>query len=149
MSGISQRDVPAPGQAPMPAPNAAALLRRNAGDDGFRDRPAVRFEDRVWTHAEYVAESARWANLFLRHRKAGEPFHVAVLLDNIPEYLFAFGGAALAGATLVGINHTRRGVHLLHDFTHTHCRLLVTEPRLTELVEPIVDDLGAPILTVG
>ena len=38
--------------------------------DGFRpggngDRPFVRFGDRVWTHAEFLAESARWANLFL------------------------------------------------------------------------------------
>jgi fatty-acyl-CoA synthase len=133
----------------MPAPNAAALLRRNARDDDIRDRPAVRFEDRTWTHGEYVAESARWANLFLQHRQPGQPFHVGVLLDNVPEYLFAFGGAALAGATVVGINHTRRGTHLLHDFTHTHCRLLVTEPRLLDLVEPIRADLGAPLLTVG
>jgi len=41
----------------MPAPNAAALLRRNATDVSIRDRPAVKFGDRVWTHAEYVDEA--------------------------------------------------------------------------------------------
>ena len=57
----------------------------------------MRFEDRVWTHGEYVAESCRWANLFLDRLPEGRPPHVAVLLDNVPEYLFALGGAALAG----------------------------------------------------
>jgi len=133
----------------MPAPNAAALLRNNASDADRRDRPAIRFEDRVWTHGEYLAQSCRWANLFLAHRDPAAPFHVGVLLDNIPEYLFAFGGAAMAGATIVGINHTRRGEHLLHDFTHTHCRLLISEPRHAELIDPIVDRLGAPLLVVG
>jgi len=133
----------------MPAPNAAALLRRNATDPAIRDRPAVRFEDRVWTHREFLAESERWANLFLAGRRPDRPLHIGVLLDNVPEYLFAFGGAAMAGATVVGVNHTRRGVHLLHDITHTDCGLLVTEPRLCELIDPVRDRLGVPVLTVG
>ncbi len=88
------------------APTATPPTRRSAA------RPAIRFDDRVVSHAEYYRESCRWANLFLRHRRPDRPLHVAVLLDNIPEYLFAFGGAALAGATVVGVNHTRRGEHL-------------------------------------
>src|SRR3954451_12963737 len=96
VAGSRSRSIPAPGQAPMPAANAAALMRRNATDESIRDRPAVRFGDDVWTHAEYVRESCRWANLFLALRPADRPFHVGVLLDNVPEYLFAFGGAALA-----------------------------------------------------
>ena len=50
--------------------------------------------------------------------------HVAVLLDNTPDYLFAFGGAALIGGAVVGLNHTRRGEHLLRDTEHTHCGLV-------------------------
>jgi fatty-acyl-CoA synthase len=133
----------------MPAANAASLLRRNASDPTIRDRPALRFDDRVWSHREFVAESGRWANLFLSRRRPDRPLHVAVLLDNIPEYLFAFGGAALAGATIVGVNHTRRGAHLLHDVTHTDCGLLVTEPRHAELIDPVRGQLDLPILTVG
>ena len=59
---------PAPGQAAMPAPDAPSLLRRNATDPDLADRPAVRFGDRIWTHAEFAAESMRWANLLLAHR---------------------------------------------------------------------------------
>ncbi len=143
-----RRAAPPPGQAPLPAPNAAALLRRNAGDPAIASRPAVRFEDRIVTHGEYVAESARWANLFLDRLPAGAPPHVAVLLDNLPEYLFAFGGAALAGAAVVGLNHTRRGEHLLRDVEHTRCGLVVTEPRHRDLLAPIADRLP-PVLEVG
>ena len=38
------------------------------------------------------------------------------------------GAAALSGATLVGINPTRRGAELARDMRHTDCALLVTEP---------------------
>jgi fatty-acyl-CoA synthase len=101
--------IPAPGEAAMPAANAAALLRRNASDPAIAHRPAVSFDERTWTHGEYVAECRRWAQLFLSRRVDGAPFHVGVLLDNVPEYLFALGGAALAGATVVGLNPTRVG----------------------------------------
>src|SRR6202011_5307500 len=101
---LDPNQAPAPGQAPLPAPNAAALLRRNATDPNIAGRPAIRFEDHVWTHAEFYEESRRWARLFLARLAPDRPRHVAVLLDNVPEYLFAFGGAALAGATVVGLN---------------------------------------------
>ena len=125
----------------MPAPNAAALLRRNASDSGIRDRPAVKFGDRVWTHGEYATEASRWAQLFVARTPADGPLHVGVLLDNTPDYLFALGGAALAGAAVVGLNHTRRDEHLLRDITHTHVGLIVTEPRHERLLEPIADRL--------
>jgi fatty-acyl-CoA synthase len=148
MSGpAGSRAAPAPGKAPLVAPNAAALLRRNAADPGIGPRPAIRFEDRIWTHAEYFEESCRWANLFLAHLPAGRPRHVAVLLDNVPEYLFAFGGAALVGGAVVGLNHTRRGEHLLRDLTHTDCGLVVTETRHRDLLSAIGDDLP-PTLVV-
>lgn len=125
----------------MPAPNAAALLRRNAFDGEIRDRPAVKFGHQVWTHGEYLAEASRWAQLFLARAPAERPLHVGVLLDNTPDYLFALGGAALAGAAVVGLNHTRRDEHLLRDVTHTHVGLILTEPRHERLLEPIADRL--------
>jgi fatty-acyl-CoA synthase len=149
-SGASMRpkkpSVPAPGQAPLVAPNAAALLRANASDPDIGPRPAIRFGMRVWSHREYLVESARFANLFLERLPAGAPPHVAVLLDNTPDYLFAFGGAALIGGAVVGLNHTRRGEHLLRDAEHTHCGLVITEPRHEALLAPIAGGLP-PILT--
>ncbi len=125
----------------MPAANAAELLRRNAGDPAIRDRPAMKCGGRVWTHAEYVSESCRWAQLFLARKPADRPLHVGVLLDNTPDYLFALGGAALTGSAVVGLNHTRRDEHLLRDVVHTHVSLVVTEPRHLGLLAPIADEL--------
>ncbi|MEX0664236.1 MAG: AMP-binding protein [Acidimicrobiia bacterium] len=144
---LRDRAVPAPGEAPMPATDAAAILRRNAEDPGLRDRPAVKFGDRVWTHAEFVGESMRWANLFLDRKPPDRALHVGVLLDNTPDYLFALGGAALSGSAVVGVNHTRRDEHLLRDIEHTHCGLVVTEPRHAPLLEPIAK--GLPELLVS
>ena len=143
MSG-SARSVPAPGLAPLVAPNAAALLRRNARE--FGDRIAIKFGDESWTHGQYFEESCRFAALFLERLPEGAPRHVAVLLDNTPDYLFAFGGAALIGAAVVGLNHTRRDEHLLRDALHTHCGLVLTEPRHEALLAPIADRLP-PILS--
>jgi fatty-acyl-CoA synthase len=139
--------IPAPGEAVPPTCNAAALLRRNGRDPTIRDSPAVRFGDRTWTHLQYVAESMRWANLFLSF---GDPssgstrrgVHVGVLLDNTPDYLFALGGAALSGSVVVGLNHTRKGEHLLRDCTHTNVDAIVTEPGHADDLAPIVGDLG-------
>jgi acyl-CoA synthetase (AMP-forming)/AMP-acid ligase II len=126
----------------MPAADAAALLRRNAADADRRDAPALKFGDRVWTHGEYVRECRRFANLFLaRPQPTGRGLHVGVLLDNTPDYLFALGGAALAGAAVVGLNHTRRQEHLLRDIEHTHCDLVISEPRHRPLLAPVAASL--------
>ena len=85
-------------------------------------------------------------SLFAERLPADGPRHVAVLLDNTPDYLFAFGGAALIGAAVVGLNHTRRGEHLLRDVEHTHCGLVITEPRHEALLAPIAGELP-PVLT--
>jgi len=145
VSSPSPRAVPAPGQAPLVAPNAAALLRRNAQE--FGDRVAIRFGAEEWTHAEYLSESIRFAALFAERLPPTGPRHVAVLLDNTPDYLFAFGGAALIGAAIVGLNHTRRDVHLLRDIEHAHCGLVITEPRHAALLDPIADRLPPVLLS--
>ena len=143
------QNAPAPGEAPLPAADAAALLRSNAAGP-HADRVAVRFGDRTWTHAGYHAESSRWAQLFVdRHRSSERPLHVGVLLDNTPDYLFALGGAALAGATVVGLNHTRTGEHLARDVRHTDVDLLVTEPGHWPDVEGIRADVPGVELIVS
>jgi fatty-acyl-CoA synthase len=76
----------------------------------------------------------------LQSKRTDGPFHVGVLLDNVPEYVFLLGGAALAGATVVGINPTRRGAELAHDIRHTDCALVVTEAAHRPLLDGF--DLG-------
>ena len=79
-----------------------------------------------WTWREVVAASGARAAL-LAERRAPGPFHVATLLDNVPEHVLWLGAAALAGAVLVGGNATHRGADLARDLAHTECQLLVTD----------------------
>ena len=111
------------------------LIRQRAGDH----RIGLVFEDRSWTHDQVVTAQAERAALLASLRRPG-PFHVALLLDNVPEYVFWMGGAALAGAVLVGGNPTHRGDELARDLAHTECQLLVTNTDYFSLVEG--HDLG-------
>ena len=105
-------------------PTIAELILARADDD----RPALLFEDRCWSWREYVRACVARAHLLLELRAEG-PFHVGVLLDNVPEYPMLLGAAALAGAALVGINPTRRGAELERDVRHSDARILATEER--------------------
>lgn len=124
----------APAGAP-PGSTVAELLAGRADDDGI----GLLAGDDRWTWREVVDRStamARW----LTDRRGQGPFHVGVLLDNSPEYLFALFGAALCGATVVGINHTRRGAELARDIRHTDCQLVITDGDLAPLLDGL--DLG-------
>ena len=115
----------------------ADLVRSRAGDDGV----GLRFEGDDWTWAEVVAEMAVRAHWLGAALADGGPPHVGVLLDNVPEYLFLLGGAALSGTVLVGINPTRRGEELARDIRHVDCRLIVTDAEHADLLADL--DLGA------
>ena len=118
-----QTFAPALAEVPLPAPNTAALLRRNGTDPTYADRPALRFGDRIWTHAELLAEAERFAALFRARLDPDRPPHVGLLLDNTPDYVFALCGAGLAGTAVAGLNHTRVGEHLARDIVHTDVQL--------------------------
>ena len=113
--------------AAAPSPTLAAALRARVADSA--DRVFLRFEDRGWTFADTFREACRFANVFLRQRDPSRPFHVAVLMDNLPEFLFAEFGCALAAATLVGLNPTRTGAFLLRDIVYADCQLILVETR--------------------
>ena len=114
----------------------ASLLRDRASDDKI----GYCFDDESWTWAEVVRESVRRSAMLLALRRPG-PFHIGVLLENVPEYLFVAGGAAFAGATIVGVNPTRRGDELARDIRHTDCQLIITDGANAPLLEGL--DLGA------
>jgi fatty-acyl-CoA synthase len=114
----------------LPVGTVAELFEARADDDHV----GLRFEDSSWTWREVVAEARARAG-FLRSQHGTGPFHVGVLLENVPEFLFLLGGAALAGATVVGINSTRRGEELARDIRHTDCELIVTESSLAGLLD--------------
>ena len=112
--------------------NLAHLVTQNARRYG--DRVGFVWGDRSWTWRQVVSESRQRADLALALRHEGS-VHVGVLLDNVPEFVFWMGGAALAGAVMVGANPTHRGDELARDLSHTECQLLVTNSGYRPLVE--------------
>jgi len=117
------------------ATTASRLVRLRAEDDDT----GLLFEGRRWTWREVVSEAQRRAELLVALRDRG-PFHIGVMMENTPEYLFLLAGAALAGAVIVGVNPTRRGNELAADVGATDCQLLVTDSAMATLVEEL--DLG-------
>ena len=113
------------------------LLLARAEDDA----PALLFEDQRHSWRAYYEACCERAEALLAWRRPG-PFHVGVLLENVPEYLLMTGAASLAGATVVGINPTRRGAGLERDIRHTDCQILVSEDRHADILEGL--DLGIP-----
>jgi fatty-acyl-CoA synthase len=114
---------------------AAQLIRLRADDD----HPGLLFESEQWSWRQVVAEAERRGAL-LRQLRTDGPFHVGILLENTPEYLFLLAGAALVGAVVVGINPTRRGAELAADIRQTDCQLLLTDSRQRPLLDGL--DLG-------
>jgi fatty-acyl-CoA synthase len=103
-------------------------------------RTCLLFEDQSWTWAQYAQACIDRANLLLERRTDG-PFHVGVLLDNVPDFAMALGAAALSGAVVVGLNPTRRGPELGRDVAQTDCQLIITEARHRTLLRDVGDQV--------
>ncbi|MCX8073336.1 MAG: AMP-binding protein [Candidatus Binatia bacterium] len=120
-----------------------ALIRQRGTDPVTASKPFVRFFGWECSFSAYYQECVAWAHLFLalrsKNSSAREAFHIGILLDNTPDYLFALGGAWLAGAVAVGINNTKRGQHLARDIEYTDCGLLITEPHYLEFLLPVLE----------
>ena len=134
--------------------DVATMLLDRLGDP----HPGLSTRDHDWTWDEVVRESAARAGLALELREqnfGATPFHIGVLLDNVPDFVFWLGAAALSGATVVGLNPTRGTGELAADIRHADCQLIVTDApgmdRLRQLdhgLDPsrflLVDDPGYP-----
>ena len=104
------------------------------------------FEGRSWTWAEVVEEGRRCAGWLVDQGGDG-PFHVGVLLDNVPEYVFLLAGAAMCGATIVGLNPIRRGADLAGDVSRTDCRFVVTDSSFVSAGH--LSSVSVPVVGVG
>ena len=107
------------------------VLDLRANDENI----GLMFEDDTWTWAEVISACRQRANLLLDMHTDGRPFHVGVMLENDPEYLFMIGGSAYVGATTVGINLTRRGEELARDIRFTDVEILVTTSELLKSLD--------------
>ncbi len=116
----------------------AGLFMTRAEDDNT----GLMFEDERWSWREVLRAAAVRSAIQQEWKPADDrPWHVGVLLENTPEYLFQIAGAAFSGATIVGINPTRRGAELALDIRATHVDTIVVDAAYAELLEGL--DHGA------
>lgn len=108
----------------MPPAEAAGTVAELVSARERDAHPGLLFEGRVWSWGAVVERMQAHARLLAARRPPG-PFHVGVLLDNVPDHVFLIGGAALAGATVVALNATRRGEELARDIAATDCGLVI------------------------
>ena len=120
------------------------LLRERSGDSA----PAVKYEDRVWTWREHLADASATAAALIGIADSDRPLHVGALLGNTPEMLTAMAAAALGGFVLCGINDTRRGPALGKDILRSDCQILLTDPAHRALLDGL-DLPGVRVIDVS
>ncbi|MCW2797464.1 AMP-binding protein [Nocardioides sp.] len=126
----------------MTASVRAQLLARAGGSGG--SAPGLLFGDDSWTWDEVVHESVVRSSVLSELLGVGGPPHVGVLLDNVPEFSFLLGAAALGGHVVVGLNTTRRGAALVDDVHRSDTRLVLTDDTHAGLLENL--HIGVPVL---
>ena len=108
-----------PEPAPAPSPSSSRPGRATGGRACTSTTPRGRGA-RSWPRA---VAGPRWPR-----RCAGRARSMSASFSTTSRStLFWLGAAALAGATVVGINPTRRGDELARDIRFTDCQLLVTD----------------------
>jgi len=115
----------------------ADLIRSRHGDSNI----ALNNEDETWTHQQMVELFAQRSAYILDKRVSG-PFHVGILLENVPEYPMWLGACGVSGAAIVALNPTRKGKDLERDIRHTNCQFVISEERFRDNLNEL--DLGLP-----
>jgi fatty-acyl-CoA synthase len=108
----------------LSADTVGAALGRAARK--FRDRPALNFEDRVWSFADLEIASRRVAAALRRAGcKPGD--RVAAFGRNSDGYLLAWLGCVQAGLVHVPVNYSLFGAELHFILDHSGASLLLTD----------------------
>jgi acyl-CoA synthetase (AMP-forming)/AMP-acid ligase II len=105
----------------------------------FPQHPAIVFEGGVLTHLEFAKRVRRLANA-LAARGIGPGERIAVLSQNCPEYLEAFGAADIAGYILCGINYRLAAPEQALILADCEPAVLLYEPQYAERVAQLKNE---------
>ncbi len=102
----------------------------------FGTHPALLFEGRVTTHGEFAARVRRLINA-LTAMGCKRQDRIAVLSRNCPEYLEAYGAAALGGFIAVGVNYRLSAPEQADILNDAAPSVLMYEPEYAARVEEL------------
>lgn len=115
------------------------LVERHARRQG--QHPALRFEDRVYSYAEFNAEANRYAHVLKKSGiRSGDT--VAVLMENRPETLLAAVAIVKLGAAAAMCNTKQRGEVLAHSLSLVAPAGVVVGDELCDAFEDVRQDIG-------
>lgn len=114
------------------------------------ERPYLLWQDRSLSYGELDRRSGQYARGFAE-LGLGKGDRVAVMLDNCPEYLFAWFGACRLGAIEVSVNTAFKGAILQYILQNCGASAIVIAPAGVEILLPELAALPAlqTIITVG
>lgn len=116
------------------------ILRARAEAEG--DRPYLTFGERTWSFRQTEAEVRNVAR-GLAVRGIGRGGHVALLLPNCAEFVFAWYAACLRGAAMVPVNPQYRGFMLDAPLRETGARGLIIHRDLVEALHSLTPEVHA------
>jgi len=104
------------------------------------DRPAIVFQNLTLSYAKLRKLSGLVAaNLRKNGLKRGD--RVAIMLPNTPQTVIAYWGVLRAGGTVVFTNPLYMETEIVHQFTDSGARFLITLDLLWNKIEPLRDQL--------
>ena len=106
-----------------------------------KDKPAILYEDEVWTFQDIENYSNAVANYF---RNEGYTYGdtVAIVLENSPEYVALWLGMAKVGVCAALINTNLRGDSLLHCVNISDAKAVVYGKQFAGIVAAIASSLA-------
>lgn len=107
-------------------------------------RAGLYFEDEFVSWRNHIRMSACRAAALDGLFNPAKPRHMALLLDNIPEFSYLLGAAVLGDLVVVGLNPTRRGAALVGDIGVADCQVVLVEDTTAALLADV--DLGDVIV---
>jgi len=123
----------------------ADQMEMKAFDEKTADKTFVYFQDQEITYRQFYQRSSTFAHWFQRLKKASgagdDNIRVAVFMDNHPVFLYAYGGCALTGGTLFGVNTGLRGQVLADLINQARCQALICGDRHYNRIHDIRDKL--------
>ena len=105
-----------------------------------KDKPAILYEDEVWTFQDLENYSNAVANYF-RNEGYSCGDTVAMVLENSPEYVALWLGMAKIGVHAALINTNLRGDALLHCVNISNAKAVVYGKQFAEAVAAIAPSL--------
>lgn len=105
----------------------------------YRKREAIRFENRSYTYQELDEEANRVAG-GLASLGIGKGERVAMMLPNIPEFVFSFFGIQKLGAIAVPFNTMYKGREISFILRDSEAKAIICLSNFSNLIQEIQSD---------